>query len=222
MLDPQSKAIWLNAQDAEKGHWAYLWQDVNSQGRTALINNEVIKGEFIFQEMVDKFGIKPKTDWSNSKIIDVGCGPLSLVARNKLGKTREGVDPLKYPSSIYEEYESKDFKVHIEPFEELSTKDKFDIVIFYNALQHFADLDAVAKKCKEILKKNGQILLSEYLKVPVNDAHIQYLEAGELDKMFKGVGLHVESFSIPVRLPGYVERPDGSPIDLYMARVTAS
>ncbi len=222
MLDTSKKSVWLRAQEAEKGHWAYLWQDSSSQERIALINNEVIKGEFIFQEMADYFHINPKKDWANLKILDVGCGPLSLVARNSLGKTRVGVDPLKYPHWVYEDYEAKKFNVQLEPFEELSVLTKFDILIFYNALQHFADLDLVIAKCKSALAKGGVIFLSEYLKVPTNDAHIQYLEADKLDKLFRDSGFRVNSTTLPVRLPGFVERPDGTSIDLYVAKIDGS
>ncbi len=204
----------------KKGHWAYLWQDTESIERTSLINNEVIKGEFIFQELIDKFSIKPSKQWKTFRILDVGCGPISLVARNELGKIREGIDPLKYPNWVYDAYDKKKFKVHLELFEEFVNKNKYDVIIFYNALQHFADLKAVAKKCKQILANDGDILLSEYLRVPTNDAHIQFLEPDKLDKIFLDQGLKVESYTHSVRLPGYVERPDGSSIDLYLAKVS--
>ena len=218
-LDAATKANWEKAQEAEKGHWAWLWQAADSEERRQLINGETIKGEFIFQEMVEHFGIKPKTDWAKKNILDVGCGPLSIVARHGLGKTRSGVDPLRYPTWVYDDYDAQDFKVFMTPFEELDTKQKYDVIIFYNALQHFADLKLVAQTCKDLLAKNGKVYLSEYLKVPTNDAHIQFLEKDTLDRHFESTGLSVDSVIKSVRLPGYVERPDGSAIDLYIARL---
>jgi 2-polyprenyl-3-methyl-5-hydroxy-6-metoxy-1,4-benzoquinol methylase len=214
----QDKQVWLNAQTAEKGHWSILWQDKDSAERVALINNETIKGEFIFDELVDYFKVDPEKDWGTLSILDVGCGPLSLVARNTFGKKREGVDPLKYPRWVYEEYAKQDFKVYLEPFEEFSVKSKFDVVLFYNALQHFANLDDVAEKCKQVVSKKGIIYLCEYLEVPTNDAHIQFLTKEILDKLFEDKGFSVKSERIEVRLPGYVERPGGESIGLYVAK----
>lgn len=217
-MTPQTKQTWLNAQTAEKGHWSILWQSEDSAERIALINNETIKGQFIFDELVDHFNIDPDKDWDALRVLDVACGPLSLVARNTLGKKRVGVDPLKYPDWVYEEYAKDDFKVFLEPFEELSSKTKFDVVLFYNALQHFADLEAVAEKCKQIINKNASIYLCEYLEVPTNDAHIQFLTKDMLDKLFKDKGFSVDSERIEVILPGYVERPGGEAIGLYVAK----
>ena len=219
-LSPQQRSIWEAAQAAEKGHWAWLWQAADSASRVALTDNETVKGEFIFQELADHFKIKPKLNWANLSVLDVGCGPISLVARNELGKTRAGVDPLRYPSWVYDQYEHQQFQVYEVPFEELETTQKFDVIVFYNALQHFADLKTVARQCHNLLSKSGTVYLSEYLAVPTNEAHIQFLEADKLDALFKSVGFTVDSFVKPVRLPGYVERPDGAPIDLYLARLT--
>jgi 2-polyprenyl-3-methyl-5-hydroxy-6-metoxy-1,4-benzoquinol methylase len=219
VLSKHSRVIWDKAQEAEKGHWAWLWQGSDSIQRQDLINGEVTKGEFIFQQMVEHFNVHPTEDWAGLKVLDVGCGPLSLIARNQLGKSRSGVDPLHYPTWVYDEYKTKDFMVYKQPFEELSTTKKFDIIIFYNALQHFADLGMVAKKCDGILAKGGEVYLAEYLEVPTNEAHIQYLEAPMLDKLFRSHGFKVDSVAESVRLPGYVERPDGSSISLYIARL---
>lgn len=220
-LTPQQRSIWEAAQAAEKGHWAWLWQAADSASRVALTDNETVKGEFIFQELADHFKIKPKADWANLSLLDVGCGPISLVARNQLGKTRAGVDPLRYPTWVYERYEQEKFHVYEVPFEELNTAHKFDVIVFYNALQHFADLEVVARQCRQVLAPSGVVYLTEYLAVPTNEAHIQFLEADRLDRLFKSAGFTVDSIVKPVRLPGYVERPDGSPIDLYLARLTA-
>ncbi len=218
-LSKHTHSVWQIAQEAEKGHWAWLWQAADSDQRRALIDNETIKGEFIFQQMIEYFKVNPKKDWSKNSVLDVGCGPISLVARNQFGKTRAGVDPLRYPSWVYEDYGQQKFKMYEVPFEQLSTKNKFDVIVFYNALQHFADLTKVAKKCYETLANNGAVYLSEYLEVPTNDAHIQFLESDTLDKLFRGVDFRVNSVVKSVRLPGYVERPDGSAIKLYLAKI---
>lgn len=212
--------VWDQAQVAEKGHWAALWQPADSLERQYLAESEAKKGDFIFHEMSMHFEIDPTKDWSDKAVLDVGCGPVSLVARSKLGKTRTGVDPLRYPHWVYEAYRANSFNVIMEPFEEMSGPDKYDVIVMYNSLQHFADLRAVANRSKDIVTQAGEIYLSEYLQVPTNEAHIQFLEDGVLNELFTSAGVKVDSAVVPVRLPGLVERPGGEPIDLYVARMT--
>src|SRR3990167_32905 len=141
MAKLQNSQIWQKAQEAERGHWADLWLPEDSPARKALIDNETIKGEFIFQELVEYFRINPKRDWVKLHVLDVGCGALSLIARHKYGQKRAGVEPLRYPTWVYEGYEKQKFKVYDVPFEKLRVNKKFDVIVFYNALQHFADLN---------------------------------------------------------------------------------
>lgn len=216
----QSDGVWQRAQEAEQGHWADLWQAENSDQRNALVAGETIKGEYIFQQMLDRFRLNPDQDWRACRVLDVGCGPISLVARHGYGRSRAGVDPLNYPNWVYRDYEQQNFTVYKVPFEEFRNRTKYDVVIFYNALQHFADLEAVAQQCKKVLAKNGHVYLSEYLEVPTNEAHIQFLQADKLDELFGRHGFTVDATVLPVRLPGYVERPGGLPIDLYVARLS--
>lgn len=215
---------WERAQEAEKEYWYSCGIDDpdGSTRRKLLVDSESQKADFIFNQMINNFGVKPAKDWSKLSILDVGCGPTSLVARAKFGKKRRGVDPLKYPAWVYEDYKKHGFEVILQPFEDLSTTKKFDIIIFYNALQHFAHLGEVARKCQDVLAKGGMIYLSEYLEVPTNHAHIHYLESAKLDGLFEGAGFDVESVNKQVRLPGLVELPGGYPISLYMARLSRS
>ncbi len=221
MLSKTLLAKWQAAQIAERDYWFSFGVDdpVDSQRRQILISSETQKADFIFNEMLAHFGIDAAKDWSKLSILDVGCGPTSLVARSKLGKTRVGVDPLKYPDWVYDSYKTNNFKVYLQPFEEFQTTKKYDIIIFYNALQHFADLKSVAQKCYQHLARSGAVYLSEYLEVPTNEAHIQFLEAPKLDRLFKAAGFKVQSVKKLVRLPGLVERPNGQPIELYIARL---
>lgn len=216
MLQSALQAKWLKAQEAEKGHWIGLWSE-DLQQRHALVQHEALKADFIFRQMTSYFGINPKKGWSKSSVLDVGCGPTSVVSRMKFGKSRAGVDPLKYPKWVYQDYKKNNFKVIMKPFEELDSNKKFDIIIFYNALQHFADLGVIARKCRQVLAQDGNIYLSEYLEVPTNEAHIQFLEEAKLDRLFKDVDFKVDSVQKPVRLAGLVERPEGQSIDLYIA-----
>lgn len=210
---------WQRAQEAEKGHWAALWQDEGSSDRQELIEHEIAKGDFIFNQLMAKFDVKPLSGWVNKCVLDVACGPLSQIARAKLGKTGAGVDPLKYPDWVYEAYSKDDFEVFIKPFEQMDASQTFDVIVMYNALQHFADLNAVAEQAKRLLAEGGQVYVCEYLEVPMNEAHVQFLTKDRLDRCFAAADFKVESAIQSVKLRGLVERPGGHPIDLYVARL---
>lgn len=212
------KTKWEKAQDAEKDSWSPLWLEASNPTRKKSVASEIKKQTFIVEKLFENFGINPKTDWRNKAILDVASGSVSYIARNKLGKTREGIDPLKYPEWVYESYQKADFTVHMVPFEKFRATRKYDIIIFYNALQHFDNLEAVAEKCKQLLAPGGQILFSEYLNVPCDHAHIHELTAGLMNKLFDGSGLSLTSKVLKVRLKGLVELEDGSAIKLYVGR----
>ena len=221
MLTTEQRRIWEHAQAAEKSFWydSGINDPADSARRQWLVDSESQKADFIFHQMTSQFDVDPTKDWAKLRVLDVGCGPTSLVARSELGKTRTGVDPLEYPSWVYDNYKKHGFEVLLQPFEELKTTQKYDIIIFYNALQHFADLGEVAATCQKVLASKGTIYLSEYLEVPTNEAHIHYLETAKLNDLFTQAGFVVEATTKPVRLPGLVELPGGQPIGLYMARL---
>src|SRR5258706_3875672 len=123
-MSPDQRTKWQAAQVAEKGHWIGLW-DSNVQTRQSLMDHEAQKADFIFHQMTVHFGVDPKRDWAKASVLDVGCGPASIVARSKLGKSRVGVDPLKYPDWVYAAYKRNGFEVLLQPFEDLDTTKKF-------------------------------------------------------------------------------------------------
>ncbi len=211
---------WKKAQAAEKRSWIDLWQPTTSKENKKQQQDEIKKGEFIIEQMAKHFKINPKKDWKKLAVLDVACGPVSFVARYKIGEPREGVDPLRYPAWVYEAYKEQGFKAHRVQFEKLKTNRKYDIVTFYNALQHFADLPTVGRKCADVVSANGKIYVVEYVDIPPDDAHIQVLTEDGLNTLFKNAGFKVKSVVKPVRLPGLVEMGGGQPIKIYMGQLT--
>ncbi len=212
--------LWEAAQIAEKSAWVGLWQPASSPARDGLAQSEAAKGDFIFEQMAEHFKINPALDWQKRRILDVGCGPVSCIARHRLGQRRAGVDPLRYPSWVYEAYEAAQFKVAQVPFEDFATRQRFDVLTFYNALQHFDDLSAVAKVCHQVLAPGGVVYLSEYVHVPTDEAHLHELSKDLLDSKFGEAGFKMDSAVELVRLAGLVEMPGGVPIELYMGRAS--
>lgn len=204
---------WLIAQKTEKMHWSALWE--TNKFDNELIKSEIIKHTFLIKNFEKIF----KTDISkivkNKSILDVGCGPASYIARMKEPKNKYGVDPLEYPNWVYREYKKNQFTVYKSTFEDFKSKIKFDVILFYNALQHFRNLNETANNALDKLSKDGQVLLIEYLHIPTDKAHIQYLTKKLLDETFSSSGFVVRSKTKLIRLPGYVEMGGGMPALVY-------
>jgi SAM-dependent methyltransferase len=214
----QPKFAWHKAQEAERKCWLPLWDESNTPKRQECVSSETIKQTFLVQELEKYFGISFEHYLRDKATVDVGCGPVSYLARLSIEGERTGVDPLRYPDWVYEQYKRLGFTVHLTPFEDFKVERKYDVALFYNALQHFRNLNEVGQKCAEVVNDGGEVFLSEYLRIPRDEAHIQYLTRDSLDHMFPASRFIIDSTIIKVRLPGYVERVNGEPVDLYLGR----
>jgi 2-polyprenyl-3-methyl-5-hydroxy-6-metoxy-1,4-benzoquinol methylase len=208
---------WADAQAAEKDSWQALWSE-QSKEREALAVAEIKKHNFLLKQMERALGLSVPVEIRGKRVLDVGCGPVSYLAREKGAGVREGIDPLEYPEWVYRNYRESGFKVHRVAFEDFETTEPYDVLLFYNALQHFRNLEETAKKAHGVLRSGGVALLSEYLHIPTDSAHIQYLTRKDLDGLFRRSGFTVKSKVVEVRLPGLVELGGGRPVELYVAR----
>jgi glycosyltransferase involved in cell wall biosynthesis/2-polyprenyl-3-methyl-5-hydroxy-6-metoxy-1,4-benzoquinol methylase len=211
---------WQAAQKAEQTHWRSLWNGPEDALCIELRKKELTKQSFIVKHMEAALGVSLDALPTGSRVLDVGCGPFSYLSRMRFAGLKEGVDPLIFPDWVYEQYRENGFHVHIVPFENFNVCGVYDIILFYDALQHFGDLEVVARKCCKLLASDGAIYLSEYLNVPCDSAHIQFLTRNVLDGLFSRCGFCVLSNVVSVRLPSLVETGGDKPIDLYAAKAT--
>jgi 2-polyprenyl-3-methyl-5-hydroxy-6-metoxy-1,4-benzoquinol methylase len=211
---------WEQAQLAEKHCWSDLWKGEGSADAEYQIKHEKIKNHFLIEKWEEAIDVRINNLTANKSVLDVGCGPTSYVAENLIQSDNEGIDPLDYPSWVYQRYEKLKFKVHKVQFESFKCKKKYEIIVFYNALQHFFDLEKTASTAYRLCQKNGRVIIREYLEIPSDEAHIHVLRKLELDKYFSSAGFNVKSYSKAVRLPGYVEKGAGEPVDIYIALLT--
>lgn len=102
------------------------------------------------------------------KILDVGCGEGKfLKSIYGLGfKNIVGIDP--FALKIIE----KPFPIYKKTISEID--EKFDIITFNHVFEHVEDANDTLKKCHQILKNNGKIII----RVPVKDS-FAYEEYGE-------------------------------------------
>lgn len=102
------------------------------------------------------------------RILEIGCGTGYLLwLLKKLGAEVVGIDPGKQAELGKEKYNIDIIKDYY-PSEQL--KDKFDIIILYNVLEHMSDIKSFFINVKNQLKENGRI----YCAVPDCEKPIEH------------------------------------------------
>jgi 2-polyprenyl-3-methyl-5-hydroxy-6-metoxy-1,4-benzoquinol methylase len=218
--DPRA-GTWEFAQTTEQKHASALWFEFGNPARRATALGERIKNSFLIDELETFIGMPIEQFAQGKRVIDVACGPVSFASQMKGLASLEGVDPLKYPDWVYEQYDRRGFKVHVCRLEDLRTG-PYDIAVCYNALQHFEDLDSATKSIFDLLAPGGECLIVDYLEVPTDEAHLLFLTQESMDASFKKAGFSVRSERKMSRLPGYVEMKGGHPMAVYLAALTRS
>ena len=116
---------------------------------------------FIKEKLVSHFGlnlnnIKPL---ENLKILDIGCGGgLLCEPLRKMGAEITGIDASKNNIEVAKLH-AKKMKLNINyiccPPESLKLKNKFDIILNMEVVEHVSSVDLFIKKCSKLIKKNG-------------------------------------------------------------------
>ena len=105
---------------------------------------EIIKNTFVSRMMFVDQGVPNKT------VIDIGCGPLSLLQRVPVKSGSAAVDPIHY-GDLEDVYTQKNIKRIIKCGEDLSLEDgTYDEAWIYNCLQHVKDPISIIKNAMKI------------------------------------------------------------------------
>jgi 2-polyprenyl-3-methyl-5-hydroxy-6-metoxy-1,4-benzoquinol methylase len=123
-------------------------------------------------------------DFGDKKILDMGCGPYSLLLKSK-ALLKMGVDPCPYPKWVGMRYDEADVRILQLKGEDLNIDITFDEVLLYNCLQHTED---PAKICKNILKRAKIVRVFEWVDTGTADGHIQDLTEEKLNMWLEGEG----------------------------------
>jgi hypothetical protein len=218
---PVSDRRWRLAQKYESKHWQLPPAPERDQfALPSVFLSEQAKARFIIETAVNVTGFDIESLSKKDLLIDIACGPCSIVAE-LAGKSRKiGIDPSPYPDWILERYEMLGFEIIKAPLESANLKslgenENLNIaVLMYNALQHFQDIDIAISKIYNAL---GQHLLffTDYASVPADRAHPQILTAPRLTDAFNRAGYKVSTMQVvKARLPGLVETPAGTAINI--------
>jgi hypothetical protein len=116
-----------------------------------------------------------RSNFGNREILDVGCGPVSLLQRTEHGPSR-GVDPLPMSDATKERYRKANVEVLSMPAETMPVDRKFDEVWMYNCLQHTRDPREILQRIEAVSKAGTSVRIFEWLDTDPNDpGHPQML-----------------------------------------------
>lgn len=111
-------------------------------------------------------------DANNKSIIDLGCGPISLLLRTNNFAHAYGVEPLDYGEEVNSNYIKKNIKIIKKPIEFITNEDfniNFDELWMYNVLEHVISPRECLEKILNIKPKKIRIL--DWLDIPPHEGH---------------------------------------------------
>ena len=103
--------------------------------------------------------------YGTTKILDVGCG----VGGNTLTLMRKeyqvvALSPDSYQRRVFEENTQGKIPFCLSTFEEFTSQEKFDLILMSESCQYI-DIEKGLKKCREVLRPGGYLLVADYFKV---------------------------------------------------------
>ncbi len=168
----------INKEEIQKfSNLAEEWWDVNGKFKPLHMFNP-IRIEYILDEISKHFQLdrKKKDLLKNLEILDIGCGGgLMSEPMARLGGNVTGIDAseknIKIASVHSEENNLKINYLNKSP-EMLNQKEKFDIILNLEIVEHVDNLDLYLDSCKRLLKKNGLMFTAT-----INRTFISYIKA---------------------------------------------
>ena len=155
----------INKQEIEKfSKMADEWW--NPEGKFKPLHRfNPVRIEYIKNCIINHFNIKSKDQpLKNISILDIGCGGgLLSEPMYKMGADVTGLDASKENINIAKIHSKKN-KLKINYIcsspEKLKTKQKFDVVLNMEIVEHVNDVNFFIKKSSELLKKNGLMFVA--------------------------------------------------------------
>ena len=185
----------VNKEEIQKfSNLAEEWWNVNGKFKPLHMFNP-IRIEYILEEISKHFKLNrnKKLLLKNLEILDIGCGgglisePMARLGGNVTGIDASGKN-IKIASLHSKENNLKINYLNKSP-EQLDEKEKFDIILNLEIVEHVNDLDLYLKSCYNLLKKNGLMFtatinrtLTSYVKAIIGAEYIlRWLPIGTHD-----------------------------------------
>jgi 2-polyprenyl-6-hydroxyphenyl methylase/3-demethylubiquinone-9 3-methyltransferase len=185
----------VNKDEIEKfSKLADEWWDVKGKFKPLHMFNP-IRIEYILDITTAHFKIdkNKKLPFKNLKILDIGCGGgLISEPMTRLGSNITAIDASSKNISIAKAHAKKnnlDIKYLNSVPENLSTQDKFDVILNLEVVEHVEDLDLYLESCFKLLKPKGIMFtatlnrtLTSYIKAIVGAEYVlRWLPIGTHD-----------------------------------------
>tara|TARA_B100001250_G_scaffold52222_1_gene40744 strand:+ start:32 stop:757 length:726 start_codon:yes stop_codon:yes gene_type:complete len=153
------------------------WWDVNGKFKPLHMFNP-IRIEYILEEITKHFKLdnKKKLLLKNLEILDIGCGGgLISEPMARLGGNVTGIDAGEKNIKIASLHSKKsNLKINYlnKSPEQLTEKEKFDIILNLEVVEHVDDLNLYLQSCYDLLKTNGLMFTAT-----INRTLISYVKA---------------------------------------------
>jgi len=168
----------INKEEIQKfSKLADEWWDVNGKFKPLHMFNP-IRIEYILDEITKHFKLDKETKLplNNLNILDIGCGGgLISEPMARLGGNVTGIDAAKKNIKIASLH-SKESNLKIRYLEnspeQLKEKEKFDIILNLEIVEHVENVDLYLQSCYGLLKRNGLMFTAT-----INRTLISYIKA---------------------------------------------
>ena len=168
----------INKEEIQKfSKLADEWWDVNGKFKPLHMFNP-IRIEYILDEITKHFKLDRETKFplKNLEILDIGCGGgLISEPMARLGGNVTGIDAAEKNIKIASLH-SKESNLKIRYLEnspeQLKEKEKFDIILNLEIVEHVENLDLYLQSCYDLLKRNGLMFTAT-----INRTLISYIKA---------------------------------------------
>ena len=209
----------INKEEIQKfSDLAEEWWDVNGKFKPLHMFNPV-RIEYILDNIKQHFKIiKNKTNYLGGlNILDIGCGG-GLISEPlaRLGASVTGIDASEKNINIAKLHAKKsDLKINYVTAspEELNSKEKFDVILNLEIVEHVENVNLYIKSCSKLLKKNGLMFTAT-----LNRSFISYIKAiigAEYIFRWLPIGTHDwNKFIKPEELEGFLSQEKFSTIDV--------
>ena len=166
-----------------------------------------IRIQYIKENLISHFKIKKKkTSLKNLKILDIGCGGgLLSEPMSRLGAKVTGIDAseknIKIANAHLKKSKLKINYICSSP-EKLKTKERFDVILNMEIVEHVEDVELFIRKSSELLKKSGLMFVATLNKTL--KSYIFAIVGAEYILRWLPIGTHEwEKFIEPYKLIEY-------------------
>ena len=185
----------INKEEIQKfSNLAEEWWDVNGKFKPLHMFNP-IRIQYIKDKIQEHFNLDKSEEnfLQNLNILDIGCGG-GLISEPlaRLGGNITGIDASKKNIQVAESHAKQNglkIKYLNKSPEQLDEKEKFDIILNLEIVEHVEDVNLYIKSCQRLLKKNGIMFtatinrtLTSYVKAIIGAEYIlRWLPIGTHD-----------------------------------------